>query len=68
MRVRFRHNNLVTWIYVDKSTFVSNNHGFPTVFFNLKKTYYREIDCHFDETGLAAVCLRERQQDGRPGR
>ena len=68
MRVRFRRNNLVTWIYEDKSTFVSINHGFSTVFSYLKKTYYREIDCRFDETGLAAVCRRERQQDGRSGR
>ena len=68
MRVRFRRNNLVTWIYVDESTFVSINHGFSTVFSYLKKTYYREIDCRFHETGLAAVCRRERQQDGRPGR
>ena len=64
----FQLNNGVTWIYVDKSTFVSINHGFSSVFSNLKKTYYRKIDCRFDETGLAAVCRREHQQDERPER
>ena len=68
MRVCFRRNNLVTWIYVDKSTFISINHGFSPAFPYLKKTYYRETGCRFDETGLAAVCRRERQQDERPGR
>ena len=32
MRVCFRRNNLVTWIYVDKSTFISINHEFSPAF------------------------------------
>ena len=55
-------------IYDNKSKFVSINHGFYLVFSYFKETYYRKIDCRFNETGLAAVCRRERRQDERPER